>query len=84
MHVVYLHGFASSPASTKAAFFAERLRSHGIEVRCPDLVVDPDMVRRFASDRPAVSLRMLDDDHQLGGSLGRLWTEVAAFMGVCS
>ena len=224
MHVIYLHGFASSPASTKAAFFVERLRPHGIEVRCPDLnepdfetltvsrmigqvdalvatlapgpvaligsslggfaayhlaarharrglrsrhashpidrlvllapaldfgrsgfgtldeaglerwrvtdrfdvmhyawnrvmpvryalyedaqaydsftgdariptlifhgrldsVVDPDMVLRFASDRPSVSLRMVDDNHQLGGNLGRLWTEVAAFMGVCS
>lgn len=32
----YLHGFASSAKSTKAGFFAERLREHGLELRCPD------------------------------------------------
>jgi len=35
-HVIYMHGFASSPQSTKAAFLAERLRRHGIELQCPD------------------------------------------------
>jgi hypothetical protein len=35
-HVLYLHGFASSAQSTKAAFFADRLRPYGINVRCPD------------------------------------------------
>src|SRR5690349_21484444 len=37
MRVLYLHGFASSAASTKAAFFAARLREHGIRVETPDL-----------------------------------------------
>lgn len=36
MHVYYLHGFASSARSTKASYFAERLRPHGIGLRCPD------------------------------------------------
>jgi hypothetical protein len=36
MHVFYLHGFASSARSTKAAFFAERLRAHGITLHTPD------------------------------------------------
>jgi hypothetical protein len=35
-NVLYLHGFASSPASGKSAFFAERLRRHGIDLQCPD------------------------------------------------
>src|ERR1019366_1231836 len=35
--VVYLHGFASSSASTKATYFSERFAEHGIPVRCPDL-----------------------------------------------
>jgi pimeloyl-ACP methyl ester carboxylesterase len=35
--VFYLHGFASSPQSTKAAFFAERLWARGVAVSCPDL-----------------------------------------------
>jgi pimeloyl-ACP methyl ester carboxylesterase len=34
--VFYLHGFASSATSTKAGFFAERLRAHRIELRTPD------------------------------------------------
>src|SRR4051794_26737926 len=37
MVVVYLHGFASGPRSSKAAWFAERLAGHGIMTRCPDL-----------------------------------------------
>ena len=36
-HVVYLHGFASSPASSKAVFLGGRLAGHGIPLRCPDL-----------------------------------------------
>jgi pimeloyl-ACP methyl ester carboxylesterase len=36
MHVFYLHGFASSAQSTKAAYFGERFRAHGIPVTCPD------------------------------------------------
>lgn len=37
MNVFYLHGFASSAASTKAAYFRERLAGHGIALQCPDL-----------------------------------------------
>jgi len=35
--ILYLHGFASSPASSKARFFAEHLRSRGAHVDIPDL-----------------------------------------------
>jgi pimeloyl-ACP methyl ester carboxylesterase len=35
--VFYLHGFASSPNSTKVGYFRERFREHGLELRCPDL-----------------------------------------------
>jgi pimeloyl-ACP methyl ester carboxylesterase len=34
--IVYLHGFASSPNSTKARYFAERLAAHGLAVLTPD------------------------------------------------
>lgn len=37
MRIYYLHGFASSAASTKAAFFASKLREHGIKLFAPDL-----------------------------------------------
>ena len=36
MHVFYLHGFASSARSTKAAFFAARLAEHGLPLHTPD------------------------------------------------
>jgi uncharacterized protein len=35
-HVLYLHGFASSAQSTKAAFFRTQLAAHGIDVHTPD------------------------------------------------
>ena len=59
--VFYLHGFASSPKSTKVGYFSERLREHGIDLRCPDFN-QPD----FAT---LTMTRMLD---QLGDELARL------------
>jgi len=35
--VFYLHGFASSPESSKATFFAERFASRGVRMYCLDL-----------------------------------------------
>ena len=37
VHILYLHGFASSPHSRKAAFFKEQLDRQGIAVCTPDL-----------------------------------------------
>lgn len=36
MHVLYLHGFASSPHSSKATFFGERVGQRGRRFVCPD------------------------------------------------
>ena len=60
-HVFYLHGFASSPKSTKVGYFGDRLREHGIEIQCPDFN-DPDF-------RALTMTRMLD---QLGAAFARL------------
>ncbi len=38
--ILYLHGLASSPLSTKAQVFAQRLRGMGHEILCPDLNED--------------------------------------------
>ena len=69
-HVFYLHGFASSPQSTKVRYFSERLREHGIEVRCPDF------------NQPGFATltltRMLD---QLGAELAQLDGAPATLMG---
>jgi pimeloyl-ACP methyl ester carboxylesterase len=37
VRILYLHGFASSPASRKASFFKEQLSQHGIDLTAPDL-----------------------------------------------
>jgi hypothetical protein len=37
MKYVYLHGFASSPASRKATFFRQRMADHGIDLNVPAL-----------------------------------------------
>ncbi len=50
--VVYLHGFASSPESTKAAFFRDRLRELEVPFVCPNLN-EPDF-------RSLTMTRMLD------------------------
>jgi pimeloyl-ACP methyl ester carboxylesterase len=36
-HVVYLHGFASSPDSSKAVRFRRELEARGVGFSCPDL-----------------------------------------------
>jgi pimeloyl-ACP methyl ester carboxylesterase len=68
--VFYLHGFASSARSTKAAYFADRLREHGTSLRCPDFN-QPDFATLTVT-------RMLD---QLGAELARLETPPAALIG---
>jgi hypothetical protein len=41
-----------------------------------DTAVDPVLVERWASARPNVDLHLLDDEHQLAGSLGYIWTHL--------
>src|SRR5258706_10858576 len=69
-HVFYLHGFASSPKSTKVGYFSERLREHGVDVRCPDFN-QPDFATLTIS-------RMLD---QLGAELAPLDGAPATLLG---
>jgi hypothetical protein len=47
-----------------------------------DVVVDPETVSRYAAMRSHVTLVMLNDDHQLGASLERVWSESARFLGL--
>jgi pimeloyl-ACP methyl ester carboxylesterase len=47
-----------------------------------DATVDPDAIEAFARSRPNVILHMLDDEHQLIGSLDAIWKDVAAFLGL--
>jgi len=40
------------------------------------------MVQRWAANQSHVSLRMLDDDHQLTASIDLIWQESARFLGL--
>jgi uncharacterized protein len=68
--IFYLHGFASSPASTKVRYFSDRLREHGITLACPDFNA-PDF-------RTLTITRMLD---QLEGDLARAGDAPVVLMG---
>ena len=72
--VVYLHGFASSPGSGKAQFFAERFAASGVGFLCPDLN-EPDFstltVSRMLQQIEAVVSHLPAGDVVLmGSSLG--------------
>jgi pimeloyl-ACP methyl ester carboxylesterase len=77
----YLHGFASSPHSSKAAYLASRFAEHGIALECPDFN-EPD----FASLTLSRMLRQLDDALKgaaepatlIGSSLGGTLAVLAA------
>jgi pimeloyl-ACP methyl ester carboxylesterase len=47
-----------------------------------DASVDYRMVERYASTRPNVELRLLDDEHQLTASLPIIWEEMVRFLGL--
>ena len=47
-----------------------------------DASVDPSMVARWASSRPAVDLRMVDDEHQLTSSMDEIWEASRVFLGI--
>jgi uncharacterized protein len=68
--VFYLHGFASSPKSTKGVYLAERLAEHDVRLQCPDFNL-PDFATLTLS-------RMLG---QLGAQLAALDGVPATLMG---
>ncbi|HSL21358.1 MAG TPA: YqiA/YcfP family alpha/beta fold hydrolase [Vicinamibacterales bacterium] len=47
-----------------------------------DTVVNPNVARRYARDRTNVTLRLLDDDHQLLASAETIWEEARQFLGI--
>ncbi len=68
--ILYLHGFASSPRSTKAAYFAGQVRAHGLTFGCPDFN-EPDF-------RSMTMTRMLD---QVAGEIARAGPGPIALIG---
>jgi pimeloyl-ACP methyl ester carboxylesterase len=47
-----------------------------------DAAVDPRVPQEYARSRPNVTVRLLDDDHQLIASLETIWREMSGFLGV--
>jgi len=71
MRILYLHGFASSPASTKACYFRERLVAAGARVDIPDLAAG-DFEHLTISGQLAVIERTADGGpvSLMGSSMG--------------
>jgi pimeloyl-ACP methyl ester carboxylesterase len=70
----YLHGFASSAKSAKAAYLGERLRAHGLMLRCPDF--------NRPEFRTLTMTRMLDQlDSELTSSGGGGATLIGSSLG---
>ena len=74
MLVLYLHGFASSARSSKAAFFAAKFRDAGIELHTPDLNLPEfstlTVTRMVAQVLEIVDSRAADPIVLIGSSLG--------------
>lgn len=69
---------------------ARRYDSYSVRLTTPTLVyqgtrdevVAPATVSRWAADRPWVTVRLVDDGHQLLGHLDQMWTDIARFVEV--
>lgn len=70
-HILYLHGFASSPESTKARFFGEHLRQLGLRLSVPDLT-NGDFERLTITGQLAILERSCGNEPVtlIGSSLG--------------
>ena len=73
MDLLYLHGLASSPGSTKARFLARKLAPHGLALHCPDLN-EPDFssltTTRMIGQVAALLLHLRGPVGLIGSSLG--------------
>ena len=79
--VFYLHGFASSPGSTKVQYFTQKLAERGVILQCPDFN-EPDfrsMTMTRMLDQLEVRLRSVEGPATLiGSSLGGTLAIIAA------
>jgi uncharacterized protein len=76
--MVYLHGFASGPGSTKAQFFRARFAELGVELDVPDLA--PDFTHMTIGSMLAIVDAILDRGPSvlIGSSLGGYLATLAA------
>jgi uncharacterized protein len=77
LRLVYLHGFASGPASTKARFFQAKLAERGATLVVPDLA--PDFTHLTVSSMLAIVEPLIDGPSiVMGSSLGGYMAALAA------
>lgn len=84
------HYAENRPRTLRYAFFADARAYDASTVRLSmptllyqgrqDVTVEAAMVERWAAARPSVTLHLLDDDHQLIGSLDTMWDGTRAFL----
>ena len=80
MRVVYLHGFASSPASSKAVFLERQFAESGISFYCPNLN-EPDFSTLTTSRMVDQVVRLVDG---LGsGRVVLFGSSLGAFVALC-
>jgi pimeloyl-ACP methyl ester carboxylesterase len=88
---VFHHGYGRMiPVHYELYADARRYDTFGATLAIPvqifqgrrDTVLDPDSVERWAASRPNVELHLLEDDHQLLGSLEYIWNEMRRFLNV--
>jgi pimeloyl-ACP methyl ester carboxylesterase len=68
--IVYLHGFASSPASSKARYFHDRLTAAGASVTIPDLTADDFEHLTLSSQLQVLSNHIGGACRLMGSSMG--------------
>jgi uncharacterized protein len=76
--VIYLHGFASSSQSGKAAYLGERLRARGVEFQAPDLNL-PDFTTMTVTRMVEQTGALLD---QAAGPVTLMGSSLGAFVAV--
>jgi hypothetical protein len=86
------HYALNQPADVGFALYedAARYDAFALDVPWPTIVfqgsrdasVDPAMVARWASSRPTVDLRVVDDEHQLTASMDQIWAVSEPFLGL--
>ena len=83
LSIIYLHGFASGPKSSKAVFFARELSSIGVQTIIPDLNA-PDFQHLTLTSQLEVTRRAIDDISKersivlIGSSMGGLIATLTA------
>jgi uncharacterized protein len=88
---VFHHGYGEMRSVGYGLYAdAQQYDSFALDLHVPILIVqgrrdesvDPALVERFARSRPNVTLHLVDDDHQLLGSLELIWRETSRFLGL--